>query len=297
MFCSSCGQPRAGEAPYCHGCGHRFPGPDQADQDFATQPLGPQAFAHHEAGSSSFPPPQVRRGRTLVAPDLVATVAHVVDGAVSVVLRQGATTTRWPMSYPTSNTCPVSGVAARTSATSPGKGSISGQDRSIDTESGHHIGLLQTHTAINPGNSGGPLLGMDGDVYGLVQAKRTDAASMGFAVPTAQAGTELAGWEAAPITDHSESADGPAIAQAFSTYATGINTGDYASAYAVLSPRAQRLTSASAFARGEASSYLVALDVTSASPNGGGSASAEVMFTACRPRPWAAPARAARTGR
>ena len=263
----------------------------------------------------------------LVAPDMIATVAHVVQGAVSVVLRQGAITTTGtvvgidparelalvrssvPLKghvFSLADSQPEVGVDVAAigyplaGPESLSKGTVSGLDRPIQIDAVSLTGLIQTDTPINPGNSGGPLLTADGTVVGLVEAKMVDAAHIGFAVPASTARAQVASWQAAPvpvrtivrcgaptgppdvqasITDSSGSSDGPAIAQAFQTYATGINTGDYASAYAVLSPRSQAMTSQATFARGDASSYIVSLDLVSVTPTGSGQDSAEVQFT------------------
>jgi serine protease Do len=180
------------------------------------------------------------------------------------------------------------------------KGAVSGLDRPITTESGHLTGLIQTDAPINPGNSGGPLISNDGSVVGLVEAKNTEASNIGYAVPSADAKAQLLSWQSSPspvsntrtcaaptgpdgieavITDDSGSPDGPDIAAAFTTYATGINTGDYASAYAVLSPAARRATGPDAFASGEASSYIVQLSVGSVTTQQPGRVTAEVTFT------------------
>ena len=270
-------------------------------------------------------------GRTgtgfLLAPDMVATVAHVVTGAVSLVLRQGSrTTTGTIIGYDLQRELalvrtsdPFPGYVFTLSAHQPdvgsdvaaigyplageeslSKGAVSGLNRPVTTESAHLTGLIQTDTPINPGNSGGPLLGSDGTVVGLVEAKNTEAANIGFAVPSADAKAQLEAWQADPapvhaartcgaptgpqgvtavVKDDSASADGPAIADMFTTYATGINTGDYGSAYAVLSPRAQRATSAAQFADGEASSYIAQLHISAVSSSGKGQDLAEVTFT------------------
>ena len=44
--------------------------------------------------------------------------------------------------------------------------------------------LLQTDTPVNPGNSGGPLINARGEVVGIITLKRSDAAGMGFALPS-----------------------------------------------------------------------------------------------------------------
>ena len=263
----------------------------------------------------------------LIAPDLVATVAHVVDGAVSIVVRQGPTSTtgtvvgfdRTAEVALVRTSEPLSGHVFTLSATQPdvgvdvaaigyplagpeslSKGAISGLDRSLDTESGHHSGLLQTDAPINPGNSGGPLLLADGTVVGVVEAKDSGGDNIGFAVPTATAQAQLQAWQQTPtpqrlaggcaapvgpsqvsgvVTDSSGSADGAGIAQAFIAYTDGINRGDYAAAYAVLTPASQSQTSFAKFSSGTRSSYIVSLDVVSVSPGAAGKDTAEVRFT------------------
>ena len=262
----------------------------------------------------------------LLAPDLVATVAHVVRDAVSVVLRQGTTTTTgtvvgYDLAHELAlvrSSVPLTGHVFTLAAAQPdvgtdvaaigyplagaeslSKGAVSGLDRPITTEAGHLTGLIQTDTPINPGNSGGPLLSSDGTVVGLVEAKITDAANIGYAVPSATSTTQFGSWQANPVpvhtvrscnaptgpggvaaavTDDSNSPDGPDIASAFTTYVTGINTGDYNSAYQVLTPQAQAGTGAQTFARGEASSYIVQLSIGSVTTLAAGRDSAEVTF-------------------
>jgi len=263
----------------------------------------------------------------LVGPDMVATVAHVVNGAASVVLRHGTTTTTGtvvgidpgrelalvrssvPLTghvFTLAGTQPDVGVDVATigyplaGPESLSKGTVSGLDRPIHVETVSLTGLIQTDTPINPGNSGGPLLTADGTVVGLVEAKTVDAANIGYAVPASTAKSQLSSWQAAPapvsntpkcgsptgptgvqatVTDHSGSSDGPAIAQSFETYATGINTGNYTAAFAVLTPRSQMATGFDKFARGDASSYIVALDVASVTVAASGQDTAQVQFT------------------
>ncbi|GAB3652307.1 hypothetical protein GCM10027596_01280 [Nocardioides korecus] len=161
----------------------------------------------------------------LVAPNLVATVAHVVEGSVSIALRQGSTITtgtvvgmdrqadlalvrlQTPMTghvftldpaQPEVGTdvgaigYPLGGPESLT------KGSVSGLDRTIDVGNGPLRGLIQTDTGINPGNSGGPLLDTSGTVVGLVDAKNAEAAGIGFAIPTSTARAAFDGWRASP---------------------------------------------------------------------------------------------------
>ena len=110
---------------------------------------------------------------------------------------------------------------------------------------------------------------------GLIEAKLPDAQSISFAVPATSAKPILARWQADPVpvppatqcddpyaddalelnvTDNSGHEAGPLIAAALRAYAGGITTGDYDTAYAVLSPAAQLRTSRATFDRGVASS-------------------------------------------
>ena len=118
----------------------------------------------------------------------MATVAYVVRDAVSVFLRQGATTTTgtvvgYDLAHelaPVRTSVPLNGHIFTLATTQPdvgtdeaaigyplaeaeslSKGAVSGLDRPITTESGHLNGLIQTDTPINPGNSGGLLLSSD----------------------------------------------------------------------------------------------------------------------------------------
>ncbi len=68
---------------------------------------------------------------------------------------------------------------------STSQGIISGLNRSVTTESGTQMNLIQTDAAINPGNSGGALLDKEGRLIGINNSKKADVdyEGMGFAIP------------------------------------------------------------------------------------------------------------------
>lgn len=67
------------------------------------------------------------------------------------------------------------------------KGIVSGIDRTLVTENGASILLLQTDAAINPGNSGGALCNAAGEIIGINVLKISESGfeGMGFAIPIA----------------------------------------------------------------------------------------------------------------
>lgn len=64
-------------------------------------------------------------------------------------------------------------------------GYISAINRSVETESGTKVNLIQTDAAINPGNSGGPLINTKGQVIGINTLKiaESNVEGIGFAIP------------------------------------------------------------------------------------------------------------------
>ncbi|GAB3347453.1 hypothetical protein GCM10027300_08500 [Modestobacter lapidis] len=152
------------------------------------------------------------------------------------------------------------------------QGGISGLDRTISVDGRERPGLIQTDTPVNPGNSGGPLLTASGDVVGLVDALLTDANGIAYAVPATQAGPAFTGWRTAPRPQPAAICPGalgpstgsdpeldrnpaPGPLDALTDYFLGINTGDYATAYAVLGPRLQATLSPAEFADSTRTSY------------------------------------------
>jgi serine protease Do len=169
----------------------------------------------------------------LVAPDLIATAGHVVDGAISIVLRQGNNTTtgtvvgfdRQSELALVRSSQPLTGHVFSLSSTEPdvgvdvaaigyplagpeslSKGAISGLDRPVTTEAASLTGLLQTDVTLNPGNSGGPLLLADGTVVGVVEAKEEGGDHIGYAIPTSSAKGQLEAWQRAPTPIHTAAA-------------------------------------------------------------------------------------------
>ena len=189
----------------------------------------------------------------LVSPTLVATAAHVVEGAASLALavgedgRSGFTSgvvvgidrdsdialvrTRRPLSghvFEFASGSPAVGqeVAAigfpEGEAMTLTKGTVSGLHRSIDIDGTRRSGLIQTDTAINPGNSGGPMLAPDGSVYGVVDAKLTAAEGIGYAVSPAIASARVDAWKGRTASVVSATCDAPvAPAQAWDHAAAG----------------------------------------------------------------------------
>ena len=174
-------------------------------------------------------------------------------------------------------------------------GDISGLNRNIAVEDMHLTGLIETDTAINPGNSGGPLLTVDGAVVGLVEAKREDASGIGYAIPAAGAAAAFTRWQAdpvpappatcanplgpsqeanpdlgAPTTGSLTAAQGAGIAAMFNTYFEGVNTGNYAAAWATFTPSKQAQASLAAFADGDSTSYdsgVTVIDAEATAPD------------------------------
>lgn len=180
----------------------------------------------------------------LVAPDLVATVAHVVEGAGSMSLTAGDNGSGGRTSGVVVGVDPRVDVALiRTSRpieghvftiadTDPGVGQqvgaigfpeaepmtlttgiVSGLDRTILIDGTPRVGLIQTDAAINPGNSGGPMLTTDGQVYGLIDAVMTQAAGIAYAVSPRVATARLTSWKHKKASVVSASCDLPVAPQ------------------------------------------------------------------------------------
>lgn len=244
----------------------------------------------------------------LLSPTLIATVNHVIDQSVVVSLIAGSQRATGTVvgADPAHDLAlvrssrPLTGYHFQFATTSPAvgdpvaaigfpigdpitltHGDISGLNRNV-TVTGNPVpqsGLIETDAPLNPGNSGGPLLNQSGDVVGLVDAGRSNANGIAYAVPATQASPADQRWTAHPVIQSAATCQnplGPAQAQpnvpapaggqvttaqasgivaAFNTYFGGIDTGDYAAAYDVLSPRIRAEASEASFADGDATSY------------------------------------------
>jgi serine protease Do len=161
----------------------------------------------------------------LLASGMVATVAHVVTGAVSVaVTGNGQTSAATVVGYDSGKDLAllrpsraVSGYGFKWSSQQPSvgdqvaaigypldqpetltTGTVSGLNRKVPVEGTLMTGLIQTDTPINPGNSGGPLVATDGTVAGLIDATNQQASGIGYAVDAQAAQSEFSSWQVAP---------------------------------------------------------------------------------------------------
>jgi S1-C subfamily serine protease len=155
----------------------------------------------------------------------VATVAHVVTGAVSVAITgNGETSAASVVGYDANQDLALlqpskrlAGHTFRWADHEPSVGdqvaaigyplnqpetltigTVSGLNRKLPIEGTIRTGLIQTDAALNPGNSGGPLIAGDGMVTGLVDAKNLEASGIGYAVDAQLARPEFSNWQAKP---------------------------------------------------------------------------------------------------
>lgn len=261
----------------------------------------------------------------LIAPDYVATVAHVVANADTVAVRDddqdaSGVVVGFDQSHDLALvrlSHPLSGHVFHLASTQPevgttvaaigyplagprslSRGTVSGLDRSGSTETANLTGLIQTDAAINPGNSGGPLIDTSGTVVGLVDAKSTQGEGIGYAIPADAAGGLFRSWQDSPrpqygsgcadpygsrsvqaqVSVDTSHPDAAGIAETFASYATGINSGDYDTAYDDLGPATQAQVSRQEFADTHTSSYLFDLHLEAVT-GAAGADEAVVKFT------------------
>jgi S1-C subfamily serine protease len=162
----------------------------------------------------------------LIAPDLVATAAHVVADAANVTLRNGSATSTGQVIGIDKisdvalirSTTPITGHLFKLATSDPTvgtavatigfpeampitltQGTVSAVDRTEQFADGvTRTGLVQTDAPVNPGNSGGPLLTVDGTVVGMVEGLDTQANGIGFATGPSTDQPLLVGWQQSP---------------------------------------------------------------------------------------------------
>ena len=256
----------------------------------------------------------------------IATVAHVVTGAVSVaVTSHGQTTAATVVGYdPDADlallrpAAPITGYRFGWATRQPSvgdpvaaigypldepetltAGTVSGLQRKIVVDGNTQTGMIETDTPINPGNSGGPLITADGRVIGLVDARQANAAGIGYAVNGLTAESEMTSWQAAPSPMAPGSCSDPlgpsqaspnvgvpasganvaGITSTLAMYFTAINTGDYATACAQLTPANQGSDCVEHFANTAATSYDFNFDLLSITQQSPGVDIADLDFT------------------
>ena len=163
----------------------------------------------------------------VIAPGLVATAAHVVDGASSIslapeggstvdatvvgsdsgedlaLLRADGALKAKALRFHSGSDMPIGrdvialGYPLGLPFTAT-RGAITGQGRDMDIEGTAYTGLFQTDAAVNPGNSGGAIINQAGDVVGVVVAGDEESAGIGFGVPVSKARPVLGGWVKSP---------------------------------------------------------------------------------------------------
>ncbi len=178
------------------------------------------------------------------------------------------------------------------------KGTVSGLNELVEFE-GVSTNALVTDAAINPGNSGGPAVDGKGQVIGLVSAKRLwvsgvendlrPAEGQGYVIRADDLVPNLDAWRNQPVhapegcdgdddrvdtggldvtvtTGHEQAMD---IARSFQLHGAAINSGTYAAAWELFTPRMQEvLGGLEAWSRGLETSYWRALTVESVTTSG-----------------------------
>ena len=185
----------------------------------------------------------------VVAPDLVMTAAHVVDGAVAMSLQTSAgvvtgqvvdldTTTDsalvrtnarlevepLPMAAADvglGSSIAILGFPLEAYSLRVSQGLVSGLDERVDYGGVTVEHAMVTDAAINGGNSGGPVVDRSGNVVGLVTGKRMwvtggdpaagAAEGIGYVIPVTALKSNLAAWRDEPSRDPADcGADGEA---------------------------------------------------------------------------------------
>lgn len=179
-------------------------------------------------------------------------------------------------------------------------GRVSALNQELDGAFGKQRDVLQTDAALNPGNSGGPLVQMDGQVVGVVSAKRAwvlgthtvddyGAEGVGYAVQAPAAAVSAADWErrSTPVpsttcsnqaettssniitTNNSDHPQSSGVIQSLLRHGQGINRAAYEAAFAVLTPQMQtQMQGQGIWQAGLKSSFWRALTINSITGTG-----------------------------
>jgi S1-C subfamily serine protease len=201
----------------------------------------------------------------LISPNLVATAAHVVEGAANITLHGKSSTSIGQVVGIDTNsdvaliraTTPLVGHVFKLAHVSPAvgtpvatigfpealpitltQGTVSATDRSAPfTDGVTRSGLIQTDTPVNPGNSGGPLLISDGTVVGMVEGDLANANGIGYATGPETEAPLLAAWRHSPepvtLSSCGLPAGGSDVQGALAlvqSWATALATGDWTTA-------------------------------------------------------------------
>lgn len=202
----------------------------------------------------------------VIAPGLVATAAHVVEGASAIslapeggsavdatvvgsdsgedlaLLRADSTLKATALRFHSGSDMPIGrdvialGYPLGLPFTAT-RGAITGRERDLDLEGTSYTGLFQTDAAVNPGNSGGAIINQRGDVVGVVVAGGEGYEGIGFGVPVSRARQVLKAWEESPSPQDLAACDSPPADTATEDTDEGAPTpGDYSGDSAFSSP-------------------------------------------------------------
>jgi len=242
----------------------------------------------------------------LVGPGRILTAAHVVDGAVSVAIVQNgvvvpATVVGVDVGqdlamlstrimdghvFTMASSVPAAGTAIAVVGHPLGEpltiteGNVSRVDEELWPN-------LQLDVSASPGNSGGPVVTVDGSVVGILVSKDAEADGLAYALRPDAAAPYVEGSQSLgpPVQPACSGPLGPsdaelptptsdaltrAVVGTFVRYFSGINSGDYATAYRQRSPRLR--SGFESFADGVSTSYDFAFDLRSLTPTASGAA-------------------------
>lgn len=138
------------------------------------------------------------------------------------------------------------------------QGAVTATNLRVSVEGEDRWGMFRTDAALSPGNSGGPVVTIEGEVVGVVDAGR-EAAGSGYAIGLETLRATLDVWrrggleppppaecesmwddltgESVTATVSTDHADAPSIAQTMQLYAESINKGHLDTVWGLLTPK------------------------------------------------------------